>query len=211
MILNIQLRQTARVHSEDCKFPLAGIIALLFLLADTGAAQINHSEAFDTPHGTFLVSRMPFNSSYADYGAAYRNDELVFVSARISSVVRYTSENNETLTDMYATQFKNGKWKSAGFFSSELNSKFNEGPLCFDRTGNTIYFNRSDNKGRLKIVKAEFLEGKWRNIQELPINNEHYSLAHPALSPDGSALYFSSDMPGGTRCKIPFCYIFKRG
>jgi hypothetical protein len=211
MILNIQLKQTARVHSKDYKFPSVFIFAFIFFLTVKAFAQVNPSETFDTPYGAFMVIRMPFNSPYADYGTVYRNNELVFVSARIASIVRYTSENNETLTDMYVTQLKNGKWRSAASFSSELNSKFNEGPLCFDKTATTIYFNRSDNKGRLKIMKAEFLEGKWQNIQELPINNEKYSLAHPALSPDGSALYFSSDMPGGLGGKDLYVSFLKDG
>jgi hypothetical protein len=211
MILNIQLKQTVRVHSKDHKFPSVIIFAFIFFLNVKAFAQVNPPESFDTPHGTFLVSRESFNSPYADYGAAYRNNELVFVSARISSVVRYTSESNETLTDMYVTQLKNDKWKSPGFLSSELNSKFNEGPLCFDKSGNTVYFNRSDNKGRLKIMKAEFLRGKWQNIQELSINNENYSLAHPALSPDGSALYFASDMPGGFGGKDLYVSLIKDG
>ena len=30
----------------------------------------------------------------------------------------------------------------------------------------------------------------------MPFNSDEYSVAHPALSPDGKILYFASDMPG---------------
>jgi outer membrane protein OmpA-like peptidoglycan-associated protein len=50
---------------------------------------------------------------------------------------------------------------------------------------------------RLKIYKATKLgENLWTNVVELPFNSDNYSVAHPALTPDGKRLYFSSDMPG---------------
>src|SRR5690606_16931743 len=48
----------------------------------------------------------------------------------------------------------------------------------------------------LKIYKAENVDGKWTNVEELPFNSDAYSCTHPALSPDETALYFSSNMPG---------------
>src|SRR5690606_17162103 len=33
--------------------------------------------------------------------------------------------------------------------------------------------------------------------EELSINSDHFSTAHPALSPDETKLYFASDRPGG--------------
>jgi outer membrane protein OmpA-like peptidoglycan-associated protein len=36
----------------------------------------------------------------------------------------------------------------------------------------------------------------WSDVVPFPFNSDQYSCAHPALSPDGTQLYFSSDMPG---------------
>ena len=47
-----------------------------------------------------------------------------------------------------------------------------------------------------KIYKAEFVNGEWTNIQELPFSSDNYKTAHPALSPDEKTMYFASDMPG---------------
>ena len=41
-------------------------------------------------------------------------------------------------------------------------------------------------------------DGNWSDVEELPFNNDNYSVAHPALSLDGKKLYFASDMPGTT-------------
>jgi outer membrane protein OmpA-like peptidoglycan-associated protein len=73
--------------------------------------------------------------------------------------------------------------------------------------GNSLYFTRNnfsdgkyvrDEEGlvRLKIFRATKEEGQWAILEELPFNSDAYSVAHPALSPDGKTLYFASDMPG---------------
>ena len=68
-----------------------------------------------------------------------------------------------------------------------------------------MYFSRNSfkagddsnvNLSKLKIYRAEKINGQWKTIEELPFNSENYTYTHPALSPDGKRLYFSSDMPG---------------
>ena len=52
---------------------------------------------------------------------------------------------------------------------------------------------------RLKLLTASVDEdGNWSDVEELPFNNDNYSVAHPALSLDGKKLFFASDMPGTT-------------
>ncbi len=61
---------------------------------------------------------------------------------------------------------------------------------------------KKDEKERQKtayllIYRADVaVDGEWSNITSLPFNNRNYSVAHPAVSRDGSKLYFASDMPG---------------
>ncbi len=51
---------------------------------------------------------------------------------------------------------------------------------------------------RLEIWYSAKVNGIWQKPVSLPYNQKgNYSLTHPALSPDGKTLYFSSDMPGG--------------
>lgn len=85
-----------------------------------------------------------------------------------------------------------------------LNSKFHESSPVFTADQNTMYFTRSNityeskkDDQKLKIYKSEKINDKWQKAEELSINSDHFSTAHPALSPDETKLYFSSDRPGG--------------
>ncbi|MFB9056783.1 OmpA family protein [Mariniflexile ostreae] len=85
-----------------------------------------------------------------------------------------------------------------------VNSKFHESSPVFTADNNTMYFTRSNttyknkkNNQNLKIYKLEKKENTWQKAEELSINSDYFSTAHPALSPDGTKLYFSSDRPGG--------------
>ncbi|MCU0341197.1 MAG: OmpA family protein [Spirosomaceae bacterium] len=95
-----------------------------------------------------------------------------------------------------------------GPFSKELNTRFHEGPVTFSADGSQIIFTRNnfnegqkgkseDNNIKLKLYSANWGNGDWVNVQELPFNSDEYSTAHPSLSKDGSLLYFVSDAPKG--------------
>lgn len=91
--------------------------------------------------------------------------------------------------------------------NNRINTRLHESTSVVTKDGRTIYFTRNnmvegkykkDEKGiiRLKIFRAQYIDGTWTEIEELPFNNNAYSVAHPALSPDEKTLYFASDMPG---------------
>ncbi|MCX6215105.1 OmpA family protein [Spirosoma sp.] len=93
-------------------------------------------------------------------------------------------------------------------FNRTLNTKYHEGPMTFTKDQNVIVFTRnnaskgksgksSDGVKKLKLYSSINKNGKWVDIQELPFNNNEYSVGHPAFSPDDTKLYFVSDMPGG--------------
>ncbi|HUH27274.1 OmpA family protein [Gelidibacter sp.] len=85
-----------------------------------------------------------------------------------------------------------------------LNSKYHESSPVFTADNNTMYFTRSNitaknrkDDQKLKIYRSQKVNNKWQEAEELSINSDHFSSAHPALSPNGTKLYFSSDRPGG--------------
>jgi len=151
------------------------------------------------------------NSRYTDMCVAYYKDRVVYSSAKDSfSMVRNKFVwNDQPFLDLYVS--KPGKeqvLKSDEKFSSELNSRLHEGPVCFTSDFGTIYFTRNNflngKMGKtaegvinLKIFIADYVGKEWKNIRELPFNSDSYSVGHPALSPDNKTLYFVSDMPGG--------------
>ncbi len=89
-----------------------------------------------------------------------------------------------------------------------INSNYHEGPVTFFKDFKKILFTRNnflngkyatskDGINKLKLYSADLVGAEWKNIKELPFNNNDYSTGHPALSKDNSLLYFVSDMPGG--------------
>ncbi|UOK41813.1 MULTISPECIES: OmpA family protein [Flavobacterium] len=150
------------------------------------------------------------NSEYSDYGSVFKGTDIIFTSARKNKDV---FQKKHSWTGQYFTRLftakaaEDGKLSDPQEFSKDLDSKFHEATPVFSKDGNTVYFTRNNyfdgKKGKstdkvmkLKIFKATLKDGKWQDVKELPFNNDNYSVAHPALSPDEKTLYFSSDMPG---------------
>lgn len=101
-----------------------------------------------------------------------------------------------------------GTWLNPQLLQGDVNGKYHEGPATFSKDGSTVFFTRSnyykrkmtindERENNLKIFSATLVNGEWKNLKELPFNSDDYSVGHPTLSPDGSVLYFVSDMPGG--------------
>jgi len=90
-----------------------------------------------------------------------------------------------------------------------IEAKTMEMSAAFTSNENTVYFTRSvygkentvkynkDKASRIAIFKAtKSSNGKWGNEISMPFNSNKYDVGHPALSPDNTKLYFSSNMPG---------------
>jgi len=107
-----------------------------------------------------------------------------------------------------ASPIYNPSYAEAESFSKNLNDEYHDGTAVFNSTGNVIYFTRTEKErtekdeddiitNRLKIYTSNFLDDKWSKPELLTLNNETYSIGHPALSSNDTLLYFVSDMPGG--------------
>ena len=159
----------------------------------------------------YAIKNSAFNSNQSDFSPSfYGKDGLVFSTARDTGIVsRNTHQwNKGAFLNLYsATVDQEGTTSKLKKFSKSLNTKTHESSSVFTKDGKTIYFTRNNSKNgafsrdqngisRLKIYRAELINGKWKNIIPLPFNNDDYSVAHPTLSKDEKTLYFSSDMPG---------------
>ena len=80
-------------------------------------------------------------------------------------------------------------------------------PVAVTADGRTAYFSRAVMEKPLyglfskkevmhKLFRADFVEGEWKNIQEVPVAPKYASAMHPTISKDGKRLFFASDMPG---------------
>jgi len=154
-----------------------------------------------------------FNSRENDFSPVILDSQVVFVSSRVrAQAINYIHTwTDEKYYFLYYTQLNDkGEYIKPKLFQKDIQTRFNDGPVCFTKDNKTIYFTRNnlrDNKAikasngnvNLNLYSATFNETEkiFDNIQSLPFNSRQYHTAHPALNPDGSKLYFSSDMPGG--------------
>ena len=171
--------------------------------------------------GLYEIKLCDFNSRSDDFGPQFYRGGLVFSSERDTNpIIRrtHTWTGNPFLElyylDMRTLGNKEGQCGKYIFgrpekFSNEINSKYHDASISFSKNGEEVFFTRNnfadgkkgfDDEGimRLKIFYARSEgHGKWGKLESLPFNSDEYSVAHPALSPDGNRLYFASDMPGG--------------
>ncbi|OAD92249.1 flagellar motor protein MotB [Aequorivita soesokkakensis] len=158
----------------------------------------------------FVLEKVAVNSSNSDFGASfYGNDKIVYASASGTEGMKVSEWTNQPFLDLFmADRDSTGQLSNAMRLGGDINTQYHESSTAFTKDGYTVYFTRNNfidgKKGkdknktiRLKLYKATKTgDYNWTNIVELPFNSKEYSVAHPALSPDGKKLYFSSDMPG---------------
>ena len=95
-----------------------------------------------------------------------------------------------------------GKWGTPQDIVSGLNTKDDEGTPAFSVDGREMYITQcktDPNYPRYaQIAVSNRADASWGAAKKLEISRDSLSnFAHPALSPDGNWLYFTSDMPGG--------------
>jgi tetratricopeptide (TPR) repeat protein len=157
------------------------------------------------------IKNMGFNSEYADFSPAFFKEGLLYASSQTKGknaggLDQWTGEN---FLDLYYIEKVNidssGKSKLLQGF---INSNYHEGPSCYDRHNDIIYFTRNTiEKGvqkrsregvlKIQIYTARQADKRWDVIEKFSLDNPDYIYCHPSLSHDGARIYFASDMPGG--------------
>lgn len=162
------------------------------------------------------VVNLDLNTEYSDFGGYEYNGRMFFASARNTDETgkKVYSWNEQPFLDIFETTVKetNGVKEHGNVMAINaegINTPYHEATVAITNDGKTIYFSRdnlnkrnkldSDKKGttHLKIFKATLDNNNWKDIEELPFNDDSYSVYHPALSPDNKKLYFTSDKDGG--------------
>lgn len=162
----------------------------------------------DQPKTRYIVKNAKlFNSRRADFAPMYldKNLDVIYFT---SSNEKALGENKSEITGMkkndiyYSKKNERGEWQRPEPAEGELNSEMDEGIVSFSPDGQTMYFTmarRSPNSPTsVEIYTSRRSDATWSAPQKFDIINDTISaLGHPAVSPDGKYLYFTSDMPGG--------------
>ena len=153
----------------------------------------------------YEIQSMSKNTTNGDFGMSFYGDKVAFASLRNSESKSF-GWNDKPYLDLFSANVSDkGLLANVEPFPKEINTKTHESSATFSADGRIMYFNRTNDKkvkigdekiAVIKIFKAEFIDGKWTNVKELPFCSDIYSTEHPVLSKDGKKLYFSSDMPG---------------
>ena len=177
-------------------------------LAKTGLRAAQQAPEWKKQGSAYTVKRERFfDSRRAEYSpmlAGEENDQLFFTSTRNQSKGDELSGITGTKNaDIYMSQKDDkGKWQRPEEIDSELNSDDDEGACSFSPDGRTMYLTQCRTDASYPryatIVTSNRSDAAWSKPTELVITHDTLSAyAHPAVSPDGQWLYFTSNMPGG--------------
>ena len=156
----------------------------------------------------YIVKRMDvFNSRRADYSPMLYGDSYEYLY--------FTSTRNEAEGDelsgitgakpgdiFFSQKDDKGKWGRPETIESGLNTEYDEGACCFTPDGREMYLTQCSSDPSYPryatIVTSSRADAAWGKTNKVELTRDTLSsYAHPAISPDGVWLYFTSDMPGG--------------
>ena len=170
----------------------------------------DYQEVIHSNSGRLELHSVSINTEFSEYGTALYGDKIVFTAANSGKTSKggVSQWTGESYYDLYTADRDQQALSNKKFFSTTINTPFNESTAVFTKDGNTMYFTRNNYVNRkigtnventilLKILRAtKDSNGHWGNVVEVPFNSDNYNVAHPALSPDEKFLYFASDMDG---------------
>jgi outer membrane protein OmpA-like peptidoglycan-associated protein len=179
------------------------------------------SQLIQQQNSRYVVKPVSFNSSGMDFSPVPYKDGIVFVSSRHSK--NSAQQAHEDFLNLFYTQ----EGEDGAFSEPQLLNKDNNTPY---HLGPTVFFNNEKQKivtrnsfirsGKIKDGSAVTLElaqsslsasGKWSALLPMQFRSSEYSIGHPAISSDGSTLYFSSNMPGSVGGSDLFVSYYENG
>ncbi len=143
------------------------------------------------------------NTRYAEYSPAYKDGTLYFTSNRDSRSIYVVTGN--PFTDIYRVSSRgaNIDQNTITPLDDIINyNDVNEGSMAISPDGSSIIFAKG-NSGKatgyseVNLFFTRYRNGQWTEPRPLSINDANSWDSTPALSPDGTTLYFASNRPGG--------------
>ena len=176
--------------------------------ARTGLRSAQKAQAWKEEGSRYIVKRENFfNSRRSEFSpmlAGEESNQLFFSSTRNQAkgdeLSGITGTKNADI--FVSTKDDKGKWQRPEAIESELNSDGEEGVCAFSPDGRTMYLTQCKTDGQYpryaNIATSQRSDAAWSKATELVLTRDTLSAyAHPAVSPDGEWLYFTSNMPGG--------------
>ncbi|MGN0280773.1 MAG: OmpA family protein, partial [Prevotella sp.] len=208
LLLAQQLMKTGNYKQAEKTFAIAIDSLPHSQLAKNGLRSAQMAPQWKREGSQYTVKKADiFNSQRADYSPMLSgddNDRLYFTSTRKQTKGDELSGITGTKTaDIFVAQKdENGKWTKPQTIDTELNSDYDEGACSFTPDGRTMYLTQCATDANYPryatICTSQRNDASWGKSTPIVLTKDTLSsFAHPAVSPDGQWLYFTSDMPGG--------------
>lgn len=178
------------------------------IMAKNGLISAENAPLWKKEGSRYTVKRMDmFNSRRAEYSpviAGDQHDRLYFTSTRNEAQGNELSGITGTKAGdiFYSEKDDKGKWSKPEAVTGGVNTDFDEGACALSPDQSTMYLTQCQTDPSYpryaQIVTSTRSDAAWGKASALELTHDTLSsYAHPAVSPDGQWLYFTSDMPGG--------------
>jgi len=161
---------------------------------------INPSKYKITNNSYINTDKSDFNVTFADSAES----QIVFTSCyQDSATAKINTSTGQPFAQLFSSSRNaQGEWSSPS--SLNLNKDGDQGSPSISSDYSEMYFTRCENSEKYKNNCKIFLATKsgdvWSNAIEVKVLSlvyDTFSVAQPAISPDGLKLYFSSNIPKG--------------
>jgi hypothetical protein len=173
------------------------------------AASFSKEKNYTRNADAYQLTFAPFNSDKADICAVKFYNATVFSSTRPRNLwqsQKFAGPQGGFMHVFATEKDHKGMHKKAMPFLKELDTKFHDGPVCFNKDYYLIYYTTNyarkserarDGGFKLRILEGELDENGLAMVKQPAFINKEYNYMHPSLSADGRTLYFTSDLDGG--------------
>ena len=166
-------------------------------------------EWIEKPTRHIIIPIKELNSRESDFAPVFvtgRDNEIIFTSMRQAATGKRKSMiTGQKYADLFRATFnvQRQKWDQPKLLDENLiiNSGDEDGAATLSANGEQMIFTRA-RYDKTEALGAELYtssqsRGSWSEPIKVQVVADSLTAAHPALSHDGSVLYFVSDMPGG--------------
>lgn len=152
-----------------------------------------------------VQNELAVNTAGLEFSPTFYEDGIVFISTNTAGLKKITDTNLKlsAMSILRSRRNSDGNLLPPEPFAAELSSIYHEGPVCFDRTAETVYFSRNDQKTRkdgrqfMRMYSATRSGSGWSEPKLMSFSTGDHDDVHPVISIDGDKLFFASNRQGG--------------